>query len=293
MRSISIAFSLLLAPLLLLAQDVEIAAVVSRTEGPTVDQDGNVYFSDFFGQRIMMLDREGVLSVYREESNVAVGLVIDAENRLVAVEGANFFRDGNKAEGVPRVTRTDLNSGEMVVLVDSYRGEPFGLLNDVTFDGKGRLYVTDPGASAVYRIDGRGQIDRILDDAANGIQISPDENTLYVGVRGHIVAYDLSSEGTASNGRVHYQFEPGFNADGMSIDTEGTLYATVKPGRGMSLRENTGVYLISRLGELLEIMPIADSVTNITFAGSDMRTLYVTAGNTLYKLRSDVPGLSR
>jgi hypothetical protein len=34
--------------------------------GPAVDRDGNVYFTDIINQRIMKLDADGVLSIYRE-----------------------------------------------------------------------------------------------------------------------------------------------------------------------------------------------------------------------------------
>ena len=67
----------------------------------------------------------------------------------------------------------------MEVLADSYQGRPFAGPNDVTIDGKGRLYFTDLPGGAVYRIDGPGQLARILAapeiQRPNGIQISPDD----------------------------------------------------------------------------------------------------------------------
>src|SRR5450759_931050 len=48
------------------AQEREIATAVSFTEGPTVDRDGNVYFSEIMTERIMKLSTDGVLSTYRE-----------------------------------------------------------------------------------------------------------------------------------------------------------------------------------------------------------------------------------
>ena len=49
------------------AQQLQIAAAVAFTEGPAVDQEGNVYFTDVINQRIMKLGRDGVLSIYREQ----------------------------------------------------------------------------------------------------------------------------------------------------------------------------------------------------------------------------------
>jgi gluconolactonase len=65
------------------AQQPEIATTVAFTEGPTVDAEGNVYFTDIINQRIMKLSTNGVLSTYRDNSNVANGLLIDPQGRLI------------------------------------------------------------------------------------------------------------------------------------------------------------------------------------------------------------------
>jgi gluconolactonase len=84
----------------------------------------------------------------------------------------------------------------------------------------------------------------------------------------------------------------------MSIDTQGNLIvsAGMNQARGSSetLDNKTGIYIISPLGKLLKFIPIAeDYITNNAFGGPDMKTLYVTAGKTLYKLQMDIPGLPR
>src|SRR5688572_19547608 len=144
------------------AQEVEVAAQLSFTEGPAVDGEGNVYFTDIINSRIMKLDPKGVMSVYREKSNLANGLLVDPQNRLIACEGASFSRPGSSQKGIPRVTRTDLATGKMEVLATAYQGKPFVGPNDVTIDGKGRLYFTDNAGAAVYRIDTSGELARIL-----------------------------------------------------------------------------------------------------------------------------------
>ena len=68
------------------AQQPEIAASLAFTEGPAVDREGNVYFTDIINQRIMKLGGDGLLSIYRDNSNVANGLLIDPQGRLVACE---------------------------------------------------------------------------------------------------------------------------------------------------------------------------------------------------------------
>ena len=291
------------------AQDVEIAAAVAFTEGPTMDREGNVYFSDIMSERIMKLSKDGVVSTYREHSNVANGLLIDPPGRLVACEGALFERNGVKVSGKPRISRTDLRTGKMEILADNYEGKPFVGPNDVTIDGKGRLYFTDLTGAAVYRIDAPGRIVRILAapdiQRPNGIQVSPDDRKLYLiesnGAEGGarmIRAYDLQPDGTVRNMRVHYNFYPGRSADGMSIDTQGNLYACAGlhqlRGTAETLDTKCGVYVISPDGKLLKFIPIPeDTITNNTFGGPDMKTLYITAGKTLYKVRTEIAGLPR
>jgi len=302
------AVSLMLAA----AQELEIATFVSMLEGPTVDRDGNVYFTDVLTQRIMKFSINGALSVYRERSNAANGLLIDPQGRLIACEGApsaTAQRNGITVAGKPRVTRTDLRTGKMEILAEKYEGKPLVGPNDVTIDGSGRLYFTDFNGAAVYRIDAPGKLTRILSSPdiqrPNGIQISPDDRTLYLveanGAEGGarmIRAYDLLPDGTVRNMRVHYNFYPGRSADGMSIDSQGNLYASAGMHRTRNTSETLdtqcGVYVISPEGKLLKFIPIPeDYITNNTFAGADMKTLYITAGKTLYKVRTEIAGLAR
>ena len=298
-----------LSPAAAPGQAVERAAVINLTEGVTVDGDGNVYFTDLASARILKLSPDGRVSTFRENSNVANGLLIDLEGRLVAAESGRFARLGIvQIQGTPRVTRTDLRTGDIELLADKYQGEPLAGPNDLTIDDQGRVYFTAIGGNAVYRIDGPGEIERILgpDEVRrpNGIQISPDGTRLYLvssneGESGVIRVYDLHSDGTVSNARVHYDFNPGRGADGMSIDIEGNLYAAaginqLPLGSSLTLETKSGVYVISPNGELLRTILIpSDLITNTGFGGPDMRTLYVTAGPTVYKVRTEITGLPR
>ena len=260
--------------------------------------------------RIMKLDANGVLSTFREQSNNANGLLIDPQGRLVACEGAESQRTGVRVTFKPRVTRTDLRTGKMDVLVESYQGKPL-VVAKRRHHRRPRSLVcfTDPGGVAVYRIDVSGQVTRILAapdiQRPNGIQVSPDDKQLYLieannadkGAR-MIRAYDLRPDGTVANMRVHYNFYPGRSADGMSIDTQGNLYASAGMnqlrGTSETLDTKTGVYVISPQGKLLKFIPIPeDFITNNAFGGPDMKTLYVTAGKTLYKIRTEIAGLPR
>src|SRR5215216_2000214 len=224
-----------------LAQEVQVAATIAFAEGPTEDGAGNLFFTDQANNRIMRLGADGTLSTYRQPSNYANGLVFDARWRLLACEG------GDPSAGTPpRVTRTDLKTGRTEVLADGYQGKRFRAPNDITFDGRGRVYFTDkppPGqppkagevsTGGVYRIDPDGRLARILggDDveAPNGLVISPDDRVFYLveanpaeGGARMIRAYDLRPDGTVTNARVFHDFYPGRSGDGMSVDVKGNL----------------------------------------------------------------------
>ena len=118
---------------------------------------------------------DGELSVFREKSSGANGLLFDRAGGLFACEGAG------------RVTRTDMQRGKITVLADQYDGKPLGEPNDPDADSQGRIYFTsrlsnrDPwkgNVNSVYRIDAPGKVARVLHfpniDKPNGIVISPD-----------------------------------------------------------------------------------------------------------------------
>ena len=238
------------------------------------------------------------VSTFRENSNGSNGLVFDSQWRLVACESTP-----------PRVTRTDLQTGQVEVLAEGWEGKPFAGPNDVTFDGKGRLYFTDLPGGAIYRIDPDGKLSRILSAPAikrpNGIIISPDDRTLYHvesnqaqdGAR-MIRAYDLAADGTVSKMRVFHNFYPGRSADGLCIDSEGNVYAAagLNQPRGTSETLDTpaGIHVFSPQGQPLHYYPIhEDTITNCAFGGPDLKTLYVTAGKTLFEIQTDVVGTRR
>lgn len=307
----SLAFAL---PLTLAAAGdpaLRVAATVAFTEGPAVYRDGSVFFSEMTSQRILRWTPGGKLSVWREKSNGANGLLFDAQWRLVACEGSDLTANQ------PRVTRTDMETGRVEVIAEFYQGKRLNAPNDVTMDSQGRLYFTDfdrPGPGrwgtpGVYRIDPGGALTRLLTSPAiqrpNGIAISPDDKTLYLveanGAAGGarmIRAYDLSPGGTLSNMRVFHDFYPGRSADGLCIDSQGNLYAAAglhrRRGTSETLDTKPGIHVFSPAGKLLRYVPTwEDTVTNCAFGGSELKTLYVTAGKTLFEMPVDIPGTRR
>lgn len=289
------------------------ATVIAFTEGPAYHADGSVYFSDISNNRIMTLSGDGQLSVFREPSGRANGNMFDQEGRLVTCEGAEMGPGGGR-----RITRTDLQTGEIEVLSEQHDGKRHNAPNDLAIDTQGRIYFTDPcygdrsimelDVEGVYRIDPDGSVTRILDQSTieqpNGIALSPDDRTLYIadhnirpGKNRKIWAFDLGDDLAPTNQRLVYDFGAGRAADGLRVDSQGNLWAaagiTLPKREGESDVNPAGIYIISPAGKLLGRIPIPeDQVTNMTFGGDDKKTLYVTAGKTLFKIPIKVAGWS-
>jgi len=52
--------------------------------------------------------------------------------------------------------------------------------------------------------------------------------------------------------------------------------------------------VVSPQGKLLKFIPIPeDTITNTAFGGPDMKTLYITAGKTLFQIPNLIAGLNR
>lgn len=286
---------------------------VAFTEGPACADNGNLYFTDIVNDRILLLEpgTKHVL-VFRSPSGRANGLLFDVHGRLLACEGNEFCpNDGNR-----RITRTNLATGEVEVLTDRYEGKRYNAPNDIAACSNGQLFFTDPcyydrstmelDHDSVYRIDPDGTVTLVLSQPQiqrpNGVALSPDERTLYVvdscpiadGNR-KIWAFDLSSSGTLSNQRLVIDFAPGRGGDGMCVDSEGTLYiaAGVSSARGPYETNKflPGVYVVRPDGTMLGRIPVAeDVITNCTWGGPDLRTLFITAGKTVFQVRVEVPG---
>ena len=295
--------------------ETEIKDKTVFTEGPAVDRKGDVYFTNVPMAKILKWDPvKKTLSLFRKNSNKANGLLFEPDGSLLACEG-----------GAGRVTRTNMKTGKITVVADKYNGFPFAAPNDIARDKKGRLHFTSrPGTSdpkkgnpnAVYRIDPDGKVTQLLrtapgrrlrkgfgwTDMPNGIVTSPDDRTLYL-IEAHpdsdrlrnIRAFGLSPEGSLSHLRALVTFYPGRSGDGMCIDAKGNLYVaaglhkTRKTSETLDTRP--GIHVISPKGKLLAYRKTpVDTITNCTFGGEDLKTLYVTCGKYLLSIPTKIPG---
>jgi gluconolactonase len=289
-----------------------VAARTSFLEGPAVDRDGQLYFSDLIGNRIYRLATDGKLHVFREDSGRTNGNTFDAQGRLVSCEGAEQGPGGRR-----RVVRTNLKTGAVEVLTERFAGKRYNSPNDVCVDTRGRIWFTDPyygedrqiveqDAEAVYRIDPDGQVVRVLSQPAierpNGLAITPDDRTLYVidshprpGGNRKIWAFDVAADGTPGPPRLVFDFGRGRGGDGMRLDTRGNLWVaagiSIPRHDGEDTSVPPGVYIITPAGKLLGRIPIPeDVITNLAFGGPARSTLFVTAGKSIFTIPLAVSG---
>jgi sugar lactone lactonase YvrE len=164
--------------------------------------------------------------------------------------------------------------------------------NDLAIATDGTLYASDPnwknGTGQLWRIDAQGNAHRLASSmgTTNGIEIAPDERTLYVNesVQRCVWAFDLTAEREIKNKRLLCKFDD-FSLDGMRCDVDGNLYIT-RHGKGK-------VAKISPRGDVLqEIDVLGQFPTNICFGGSDGCTAYVTEAERgrIVQFRVDRPG---
>jgi len=220
------------------------------------------------------------------------GLTFDAEGRLV------LCRHGDRQIG-----RLEADRGitPLAMHVDGYR---INSPNDLVFKSNGDLYFTDPPfglpgvfddphkapVQGVYRLGRDGTMTRLISDiqAPNGIAFSPDEKTLYISdvdpKRAGWFAYDVKPDGTLTNGRIFFDAtrwrkDPYFGPDGFKVDQHGNIFGA-RPG---------GLSVIAPDGTLLGTIETGQPTSNVAW-GEDGRTLFITGGSSIYRLRLTTAG---
>lgn len=257
------------------------------TEGPAWGSDGALYFTDIPADRIYKAGEEQK-EVFVEPAGHCNGLMFDGAGRLIAcsMDGALVAFD---------------NAGKKTVLAGEYEGKRFNAPNDLVIDQTGGVYFTDPrfrapepwpqGIEAVYYRDSAGKVIRVIENlnqkAPNGVILSPDEKTLYVvcSMQAEVMAYEVTAPGRLGRERVFAslkqpQGQTKSGGDGLTIDTKGNLYIT----------SALGVQIFTPEGEHLGIVELPEQPANVTFGGSDRKTLFATARTGLYSVPMNAQG---
>ncbi len=269
----------------------QVATGFGFTEGPVWCGD-YLLFSDLRRNRIIhwrMRSEGPEVATFRSPSGGSNGLTLDRSGRLIACE-----------HSTRRVTRTEID-GSVLVLAERYEGRRLNSPNDVVVRSDGSVYFTDPpyglgnlvawkelSFNGVYRLAPDGELVLLVDDfdRPNGLAFSPDEAVLYIddSARKHIRAFDVSPDGSLSNGRVFIEMqspEAGV-PDGMKVDRQGNIYCT-GPG---------GLWVMEPTGKCLGRIIVPEIPANIAWGDPDWRTLYIAARSSVYRLRLAVPGIA-
>lgn len=258
-------------------------AFTAGIEGPACDAEGNIYAVNYSRQQtIGRVTPTGEAEIYvtLPGKSVGNGLRFDREGYLYVAD----YTEHN-------VLRIDPETREIEVFAhDSAMHQP----NDLAITSTGVLYASDPDWSdesgQLWRIDRDGSTHRLATGmgTTNGIEVSPDAQTLYVNesMQRNVWAFRLNPEGELTDKRLLRRF-PDHGFDGMRADVDGNLYIT-RHGKGT-------VVVLSPQGEVVrEIDVLGSRPSNLCFGGPDGRTVYVTEVDhqRIVQFRVDRPGLA-
>jgi len=268
----------------------EIVTGIQQPEGPVWREGVGLLFSDIKGNKIYKLTPEKGKEIYLDPSYNTNGLAYDLEGRLVAGQ-----------MGLRRVVRFE-EDGSPTALADSYNGKKLNSPNDLAIKSDGSIFFTDPdfnipqgeskelSFNGIYRISPSGALQLLTSSLAlpNGICFSPDESKLYVNdSQVHkIYVWDVVDDSTITNQKLLYTIPVMFGyADGMKIDEDGNIYCTC----------SSYVWVISPEGELIGkiALPSNVSASNCAWGDDDNRTLFITAGSSVYRVRPLVTSINR
>jgi len=255
----------------------------SFTEGPAVDKQGNIFFTDQPNNKIWKYDTDGKLSVFLDSAGRSNGMYFDKKGNLISCADA----------------KDELWSispkGKVTVLLKDYEGKLFNGPNDVWIHPNGGIYITDPYYQRDYwtrkkpDLDGqklyylaKGQHKAVIVDdkfvRPNGIVGTTDGKILYVADIGDskIYKYDINKDGSLSNRTLFFAQ----GSDGMAIDERGNIYLCGK-----------GVTIVNPKGEKIGHIDIDEPWSaNVCFGGKNRDILFITASKAVYTMQMKVKG---
>jgi len=247
------------------------------TEGPAVNEKGEVFFTDIPKSQIHKIGLDGKVTLFAENTGGANGLMFGPDGRLYAA-----------ANGKKQIVAYDMNANASVT-ADGIE------CNDLAVANSGNIYVTDPNGKKVWLIPKGGE-KRVVDSNErgglqfpNGVRISPDQSLLYVAdMRGQFVwSYQIQPDGSlAHKQRYFHLHQPdaleASNADGMCLDTNGTLYVATA----------MGVQFCDQAGRVNGIIsnPQNKWLANVVFGGVNFDELYACSSDKIYKRKTTTRG---
>ena len=242
------------------------------TEGPAADAKGEVAFADIPANKSFKVGLDGKVTPLLTDTKHTNGQAYGPDGRRFAI-----------ATETSQVLAYDAE-GKVATVADGFRG------NDVVVAHDGGLYATNPGApkpdeNKVWYVAKDGT-KRVVDTGLNypnGVALSPDQTQLYVAdMRSHwVYAYQIQPDGSLAHKQKFFHLHvpdsaEDAGADGLRTDADGRLYVATR----------LGIQVCDQAGRVNAILPTPNGkASNLCFGGDDFRTLFVTAGDKVYKRR--------
>ncbi len=267
------------------AQLQKVATGFTQPEGPVWKDSVGLLFSDIAKSLIYRWTPADSARPYLQPSDSSNGLTLDQQGRLILTQMLDR-----------RVARQEFD-GTITPLASSHNGKRFNSPNDVVVKSDGSVFFTDPNFNVpfgqkqeltfqgIYRISPTGTLSLLDSTLAlpNGICFSRDEKKLYVNDSHKciIYAWDVVNDSTISNKTALYTIPATGYADGMKIDTAGNIYCAGP----------TGIWIVSSSGAFLGKIAMSETPSNCNWGDADRKTLYITAGKSLYRIRLSITGV--
>jgi sugar lactone lactonase YvrE len=205
--------------------EVEDAAL----EGITVTKDGTIYASGDVSGKIFKRTTDGnvseVASFWNDESGVVLGLTSDPSGNVYA--NVNHWFD-ESIHGIWQIGPDDS--------VELYATLPLGsLLNGITIDKNGNLYVSDSYGGSIWKVSKKGEVelwvqdDLLMDSLGFGFGINGVayyHHAIYAAITldGRIVKVPINLDGSAGVPENYFVDDALFGADDVILDRFGNLY---------------------------------------------------------------------
>ncbi len=244
------------------------------TEGPAANSKGEVFFTDIPNSRIYKIGLDGKVSLFKENTAEANGLMFGPDGKLYACQ------DGKK-----RIVAYDPDGKETVIAEEIES-------NDLAVNSKGEIYVSDPNNKRVWFINARHE-KRVVDTGIarpNGVVLSPDQSLLLVAdTAGQFVySFQIQPDGGLINKQPYFHLHLAdgstqSGADGMKVDTQGNLYVTTE----------IGLQICDQAGRVNAIIPKPQRawLSNVVFGGPNLDDLFVTCGDKVYRRKTRAKGV--
>lgn len=245
-KSFSLVICCMLMSATIIAQSKRITFQAPKVypEGIAINSKTNkTYVSSVKTGTIGMVDENGKYAIVYQDKGLksTFGMKVDEKKNLlwVCVGDPNYseFKSPDTFKKMARVISIDLATSKKVSDIDLAAllpGKHFA--NDLAFDDKGNIYITDSFSPVIYKIDGAGKASifaksdlfKSVDVGLNGIAFHPSGFLLVAhNTNGTILKVDLSNPNGVESVKVA-QFFPG--ADGLSVDSEKNLILVQNKG---------------------------------------------------------------